>query len=404
VTAPPAEDRLGDAAVALTAELVAVDSVNPGLVPGAAGEAGIVEMLGRRLERRGFRTEVVPASGPGDRPSLLASAGAGDGPRLVLNGHLDTVGVGGMADPFTPRLEGDLRTGRLYGRGACDMKGGVAGLVVAAEEAASTGVAGEVVLALVADEEDASLGTEAVLAHLLATDRRPDACLVGEPTWLDLVVAHRGFAVMEVVLRGVAAHTSRPEAGVDAIAHLGRLLGAVARHDEVVAARPPHPLVGTGSLLASVVSGGEAPFTLAGSARAVLERRTLPGESADDALAEVHVLLVELGREDPLFDPELSLLLAREPWEAGRDAAGSGLADALAASLVAAGRDEPVRRGAPYWMDSALWGRAGVPTVVCGPAGEGLHAAEEWVELAQLRAYAVAVADLVRAFCGVPAG
>jgi acetylornithine deacetylase len=404
VSAPPADDRLGDAVVALTAELVAVDSVNPGLVPGAAGEAGIVEMLRRRLDRRGFRTDVVPASGHGDRPSLLASAGAGDGPRLVLNGHLDTVGVSGMADPFTPRLEGDLRTGRLYGRGTCDMKGGVAGLVVAAEEVASTGVAGEVLLALVADEEDASLGTEAVLAHLLATDRRPDACLVGEPTWLDLVVAHRGFVVVEVVLRGVAVHTSRPETGVDAIAHLGRLLGAVAHHDAALAARPPHPLVGTGSLLASVVSGGEAPFTLAGSARAVLERRTLPGETADDAMAEVDALLVELGREDPLFDPDASLLLARDPWEAGHDAAGAALVNAVSASLVAVGRDEAVRRGAPYWMDSALWGRAGIPTVVCGPAGEGLHAAEEWVDVAQLRAYAVAVAELVRRFCGVPAG
>jgi acetylornithine deacetylase/succinyl-diaminopimelate desuccinylase-like protein len=400
VSAPSAE-RLGDAAVALTAELIAVDSVNPGLVPGAAGEVGIVEMLRRRLDRRGFRTEVVRAAGHDDRPSLLASTGAGDGPRLVLNGHLDTVGVHGMREPFTPRLEGDLRTGRLYGRGACDMKGGVAGLVVAAEMIGSEGVAGDVVLALVADEEDASLGTEAVIAHLLATDRRPDACLVGEPTWLDLVVAHRGFAVMEVLLRGVPAHTSRPEAGVDAIAHLGRLLTAVTRHDSALTARAPHPLVGTGSLLASVVSGGEAPFTLAGSARAVLERRTLPGETVDDALAEVQALLVELGRDDPLFDPELSLVLAREPWEAGGDPAGTALGDAAARSLVASGRDEPARRGAPYWMDSALWGEAGVPTVVCGPAGEGLHAAEEWADLGQLRAYPVAVAELVRRFCGV---
>jgi acetylornithine deacetylase/succinyl-diaminopimelate desuccinylase-like protein len=403
VSAPSAE-RLGDAAVALTAELIAVDSVNPGLVPGAAGEVGIVELLRRRLDRRGLRTEVVRAAGHDDRPSLLASTGAGDGPRLVLNGHLDTVGVHGMREPFTPRLEGDLRSGRLYGRGACDMKGGVAGLVVAAELIGSEGVAGDVVLALVADEEDASLGTEAVIAHLLATDRRPDACLVGEPTWLDLVVAHRGFAVMEVLLRGVAAHASRPEAGVDAIAHLGRLLAAVTRHDATLTARVPHPLVGTGSLLASVVSGGEAPFTLAGSARAVLERRTLPGETVDDALAEVQALLVELGGDDPLFDPELSLVLAREPWEAGGEPAGTALADAVARSLVASGRDEPARRGAPYWMDSALWGEAGVPTVVCGPAGEGLHAAEEWADLGQLRAYPVAVAELVRQFCGVRSG
>lgn len=400
MTSSPAGVRLGDAAVALTAELVAVDTVNPGLVPGAAGEAAAVELLRRRLERHGFRTEVVPAPGRVNRPSLLASAGAGDGPRLVLNGHLDTVGVSGMADPFRPRLEGDLRSGRLYGRGACDMKGGVAGLVVAAEEAVTAGLAGEVVLALVADEEDASVGTEAVLDHLLTTGRRPDACLVGEPTWLGLVVAHRGFAVVEVALRGAAAHTSMPEDGVDAVAHLGLVLAAVARHDRDLAARPAHPLVGHGSLLASVVSGGEAPFTVPPSARAVLERRTLPGESPADALAEVERLLVEIGREEPTFDPAATLLLGRDAWEAPSDERGTLLVDRTAAALGAAGVCEPACRGAPYWMDSALWGAAGIPTVVCGPAGGGLHADEEWVELGQVRAYAAAVAELIRTVCG----
>ena len=387
---------VADRAVDLAVELIALDTVNPGLVPGAPGERGAVDLLAARLDAAGFDCTVLDA-GPEDRPSLLAVRW-GDAARrmLLLNGHLDTVGVEGMADPFQPRIEGDRLTGRLYGRGACDMKAGVAGLVAAAEAVAAADPAAPLALALVADEEDASLGTETVIAHLGLVGLRPAACLVGEPTWLDLAVAHRGFAIVDVHLRGRAAHSSRPTEGVNAVTHLGRLLAAV--EDRAGALTCGHPLLGPGSFMATVAGGGTAPFTLAATAHATLERRTLPGESGADALAEVESILETLHAADPDVDAQAILRLAREAWEQDASAASSDLARLLAESLAAAGARPPSRVGAPYWMESALWQAVGIPTVVCGPAGGGLHGDIEWVDLAQLRAYAGALAEVLLRF------
>jgi len=377
--------------VELTAELVGIETVNPGLVPGAPGERHAVERLARRLEGAGFAIEIV---GPAGRPSLIATGrGRGGGPALALNGHLDTVGAGAMPEPFAARIDGD----RLTGRGSCDMKGGVAAMVVAAEQAVAAGTGGDVVLALVADEEHASVGTEAVLDHLGRAGRLPGACVVGEPTWLDVAVAHRGFAVVEVELGGRAAHSSRPADGVNAVAHLGRLLAAVEARDAELARRPPHPHAGTGSLMATVAHGGEAPFSLAAAARAVVERRTVPGEPRGVALAEVEAILEALTADDPEVRGRCREVLAREPWEASGDAAR--LLELIDAGMEAAGRATPRRFGAPYWMESALWQAAGVPTVVWGPAGGGLHADDEWLDLSQLRDYAAGLSRLVAAFC-----
>ena len=214
--APGARRRpaLGDAAVALTLELVAIDSVNPGLVPGAAGEAAVVEHLRNRLQGSGFETHVITPAGHDHRPSLVAiGPGEPTGPTVVLTGHLDTVGVEGMPHPFTPAVDGD----RLTGRGSSDMKGGVAAMVVAAEELVRRAAPGRVVLALVADEEDASLGAEAVLAALPGLGVHPDVAVVGEPTWLALTASLRGYALVEVTLAGRAAHSSQPELGVNAV-------------------------------------------------------------------------------------------------------------------------------------------------------------------------------------------
>jgi len=322
-------DTVADAAVELTRELVALDTVNPALVPGAAGERPAVELLAARLGARGFEIEIA---GPAERPSLLAThrGGGGDGRSLALNGHLDTVGVDGMEDPFSPRVEGD----RMYGRGTCDMKAGVAAMVAAAEHAAEHGHDGDIVLALVADEEHGSTGTTAVLERLAG--RLPDACIVGEPTWLDVIVAHRGFAAVEVEIRGRAAHSSRPHEGVNAVTLLGRLLGAVEAHDAELAARDPHPYAGHGSMLATVAAGGSAPFTLAARASAIVERRTVPGEPSGAGLREVEAIVEALA-----LDAECRELVARDPWE---------LSDAPAARRVLELLPFEGRAGAPYWM------------------------------------------------------
>jgi acetylornithine deacetylase len=400
----PEHEDVADAAVDLAVELVRVESVNPGLVAGAPGEARVVDLLARRLAGSGFEVRQVAAPTAPGRPSLLARRpGRGGGRSLLLNGHVDTVGVDGMTEPFAGRIEGDRRTGRLLGRGACDMKAGVAALVVAAEAAAARDLDGDLVLALVCDEEDASAGTEAVLRDLgRGGGPLPDACLVGEPTWLDLAVAHRGYAVVEVTFTGRAGHSSQPGLGVNAVTHLGRLLTAVEAHDAHLAGGPAHPLTGTGSLLPTVARGGSSAFVLAPTAQVVIERRTAPGEASDVALAEVEALLRRMHADDEQVQAFAVLTNAREAWE--RDVsspAGSALARALAGALEAHGRS-PAEVGLPYWMESALFEAAGIPTVVCGPAGGGLHAADEWMDLQQLRTYASALTDTVQEFCGTP--
>jgi acetylornithine deacetylase len=347
--------------------------------------------------------DLVPAAGAPGRPSVVARhAGTGGGRSLLLNGHLDTVGVAGMTDPFAGRVAGGSVRGRLLGRGACDMKAGVAAMVAAAEAAAATGTPGDVVLALVADEENASVGTEAVLEFL--GGRLPDACLVGEPTWLDLAVAHRGYAVIQVAFTGQAAHSSQAALGVNAVSHLGRLIAVVEERDAVLAAGPAHPVAGTGSMMTTVAGGGTSPFVLADAAFAVVERRTVPGEASADGLAEVEAILSAMRGGDPSVQAEASLLLSREAWEFDPgSAAGTALSGMLAEALGARLGRVPRPVGAPYWMESALWQAAGVPTVVCGPAGGGMHAEDEWVDLGQVRAYADALVDTIRAFCGPPA-
>ena len=384
------------AVVDLTRQLVAFDSVNPGLVPGAVGEGPIAQFVADRLSGSGFEVRLVPALSDPRRMSVIAVRdGSRPGRTVVLNGHLDTVGVEGMAEPFTARIDGD----RMFGRGTSDMKGGVAGLVIAAEQLVAAGAPGRLVLALVADEEDAGLGAAAVLESIGGTSGvRADVCLVAEPTWLDLAVAHRGYAVVRVGLQGRAAHSSQPEQGVDVLAPLGGLLVAVAERNRALRQAFPHPLLAHGSLMSTVARGGSAPFTVAAQAEALIERRTLPGEPATAPLSEVRELVDAVTAGAPGLGSTVELMLARDAWQADDSGPAAELMDLLAAALPAAGAAPPARTGAPYWMESALWQASGVPAVVCGPAGGGLHAVDEWVDLAQLRRYPMAIAGAVGRF------
>lgn len=364
--ADPAAD-----AVRLLAELVGIDSVNPGLVPGATGEAGIVTALRRRLDAAGFATTVVTPPGHPDRPSLVAvPPGPADRPTVVLNGHLDTVGVSGMPAPFAARIDGD----RLLGRGAADMKGGVAALVVAAETLVARAAPLRPVLALVADEEDASLGSEAVIAALPGLGIRPQACLIAEPTDLALCRSLRGFAVVRVTFPGRAAHSSQAELGVNAVTHLGRLLHAVDRRADAVRAAG-------GDLMVTVAHGGESPFVVPDHAECLVELRLTPELSAADALTEVADLL------DPAWNAEATLVAHRDGWRLAPAGPAADLSQRLGAALGTG-----VTFAAPYWMEAPLWEQV-CPTLICGPSGGGLHAVDEWVDLRQVRALTTALID-----------
>jgi acetylornithine deacetylase len=354
--------------VQLASQLVAIDSVNPGLVAGGAGEREAAELVANWCRARGLDVEVV-----GDeRPSVIARRrGSGGGRSLLLNGHLDTVGVSGMDAPFEPRID----NGRLFGRGSYDMKGAIAAILVAAANA--EGLSGDIIVTAVADEELASVGTETVLEHVSA-----DAAIVVEPTELQLAVAHRGFVGFEIETKGVAAHGSRPDLGEDAIVKMGPILVALEQLDDRLQKGGRHDLAGTGSIHSSVIEGGQEMSSF--PARCVLlgERRTIPGETVGD----VEVELRELAG-----DAEVRIIASRDPYEA----------DVVHEFVELVRRRAGVESlvGAPFWTDAALVAAAGIPTVLFGPIGEGAHAEVEWVDLASLDDLHDVVVQVAREWC-----
>ena len=352
----------------LTARLVEFDSVNPALVPGGGGERAIAQFVADWCADSGLEVELVGE----ERASVIARRrGSGGSRSLLLNGHLDTVGVAGMAAPFEPRIE----DGRLYGRGSYDMKGAVAALLLAAAEAPE--LRGDLIVTAVADEELASVGTEAILERVTA-----DAALVAEPTDLRVAVAHRGFVGFEIETTGVAAHGSRPDLGVDAIAKMGPILVALAQLEEQLRHGPRHALAGTGSVHTSLIEGGQELSSFPARCVLVGERRTIPGETAEAVEQELRALA---------GDATFRQIAARDPYEAHVDHPFVELA------VRASGEQEPV--GAPFWTDAALIAAAGIPTILLGPAGAGAHAEEEWVDLDSLERLREIVGRLAVEWC-----
>lgn len=357
----------------LIAELVRVDSVNPSLDSRHAGETELARYVAEWSERRGLAVQWLE-SVPG-RPSLIVTAkGTGSGASLLLNGHLDTVGVTGMDGAFEPKVV----DGKLYGRGAFDMKASLAACLMTLVAAKELGLKGDVIFTAVADEENDSIGTQETLAALQQAGVRPAAAIVTEPSELEIQVAHRGFAVMQVELEGKASHTAKPEAGVNALTHLGRLLAGVERAAGTLTSGPAHPLLGHGSLQPVLASGGQELYTTPARAAATLERRTVPGENLAQARAEIDAILAELKANDPSVSATVETLIAREPFEVGLEA---DLVKLVAAAAEAVTGSPAPLVGAPYWTDAALVAAAGIPTVLYGPRGGGIHQTVEWVEL-----------------------
>ena len=356
----------------LAAELVRIDSVNPDLVPGGAGEGELARFVAEWLADAGLEVEVEEIA-PG-RPNVVGRArGSGGGPTLLLNAHMDTVGYEGMEAPLEPRVE----NGRLYGRGAYDMKGSLAAIMVAGAEAVRASLRGDVLVAAVVDEEAYSIGAEAV-----ARGCRADAAIVAEPTELCLVVAHKGFVWMEVETTGRAAHGSRPDLGEDAIVAMGHVLTGLESLAEALLANPSHPLLGSGSVHASVIRGGVELSTYPESCVLGLERRTVPGETIE---------LVEAQIREITGGAEILTTFAREPFEVAWDE------PVVQAVLRHAGGPEVA--GVPGWADSAVFAAAGIPTVVFGPSGEGAHAQVEWVDLADLERCKALYIAVARELC-----
>ena len=355
----------------LTARLVEIESINPDVVPGGSGEAVIARFVAEWCERAGLETSLAEAT-PG-RPNVVAVApGRGGGRSLMLNAHTDTVGIAGMTDPLSPRLEG----GRLYGRGAYDMKGSLAACMLATAEVRRRSLAGDVILTAVADEEFASVGTEAVVANMNA-----DAAVVTEPTEMQVVVAHRGFVHLEVTTHGRAAHGSRPHLGIDAIAKMGRVLVGLEELDARLRSNPTNRFVGSGSIHASLIEGGQEFSSYPASCVLEAERRTIPGETVAMVEQELAQIVERAAVGDPDFSADARALASREPFEVAED---DEIVQAVRRCASAVLGSEPDLVGVSYWADSALLADAGIPTVLFGPRGEGAHAEVEWVDAADL--------------------
>lgn len=370
-------------------ELVRINSINPAFSGGSTDERQVAAYVRGAMEALGMETHAhEPAPG---RVSVVGRLrGTGGGRSLMLYAHHDTVGIEGMPDPWSA----EVRDGRMYGRGAYDMKCGLAACLAAVKSLvdAGTPLAGDLLIASVADEEEASLGMMEVLRHHTAA-----AAVVTEPTELTMVVAHKGFCWIEVETQGRAAHGSGWQVGIDANMHMGRVLARLDALGARLVASERHPVVGPPSLHAATLQGGTGWSTYAAGCTLRIERRTTPGETEADAVAQIQAIVDELAAQDPAFRATVRPVLSRQAWEARSDSAITRIVSRAAEGVL--GR-APNRIGAPYWMDTALLGEAGIDAIVIGPTGEGAHAAVEWVDLESVRQTAEILVRTAREFCG----
>ncbi len=370
--------------VALTEALVSIDSRNPDLVANGPGESEVANRLADILSGWGFAVSVTDVA-PG-RPNLIARIGPTGVSPLVLNGHLDVVGTEGMSHaPFDPVR----KDGRLYGRGSNDMKGGVAAMCVAAARASVRGaLASEMIITAVCDEEYRSIGTAALLADGL----HATGAIVTEPTRMAICPAHKGFAWFDVHVQGHAAHGSRPDVGVDAIAHAGLLLAAMVEHEQSSLFTRTHPLLGHASIHASTITGGTGWSTYPEQCHVQIERRTVPGETAAQTLSELEALCAQIAARYPAFSARITQHTVQPPNDVDIE---SPLVNALAQALTSHERPAPVT-GLSCWTDAALLTAAGIPAVCFGPGDIArAHGAEEWIDESELRA----AADVLETVC-----
>ncbi|HUE99209.1 MAG TPA: ArgE/DapE family deacylase [Anaerolineales bacterium] len=372
----------------LLSDLVSINSINPDLVLGSPGEVEIARYIADWLTLADLEVEFIESvSG---RPNVVGIArGTDDGKTLLLNGHMDTVGVAGMPDAHQPRI--DRAAGRLYGRGSYDMKGGLAACMLAMAEARKKRLRGDVIFTAVIDEEYASVGTMDLTKRFHA-----DAAIVAEFTELQLILAHRGFVWLEVETIGKAAHGSRPDLGVDAIVKMGKVLTEMDRLDQTLRSNPTHPLLGSGSLHASLIQGGQELSSYPERCLLSVERRTLPGETPGSVEEEFLQIVQDIQGSDPSFIAAVRRGIDRSPLETREDA---DVVQALQAASVQV-LDRPSQiAGVPFWTDAAILAAEGIPSVLFGPSGSGAHAVEEWVDLGSVKTCAEIYLATAMSFC-----
>lgn len=369
-------------------ELVRINSINPQLVDGAPGEREISRFIHDILKGLGISVEMEEIAA--NRYNVTAVIkGSGNGKSLVINAHTDTVGIEHMSDPFS----GSIKEGCLYGRGSMDMKGSIAAMLALATYITEHKIdfKGDLILSFVADEEYESIGTEHFLKHHTA-----DAAIVTEPTSLDICLAHKGFGLYEMTTTGKAAHGGRPDLGVDANMHMGKILGRLDEFAQQLQQTSHHPLLGAPSLHVPVMKGGTEPFTYAGECRIKVERRTLPGETNEDIMTAFNDMIDELSNRVESFKATVDCNIWRDAYEADQS---SSIVSTLFESVEQVRNQKPSYIGHQWWEDSGLFGQAGIDTVIIGPHGEGLHTTSEWVDIESVVQLSEILIKTAQQFC-----
>lgn len=373
--------------IMLLQNLISINSVNPDLVPGGAGETAIADFCSAWFAEHGF--EVHRLEKVSGRPSIVGIAkGTGGGKSLMFNGHYDTVTLSGYTgDPLKPYI----RDGKVYGRGSFDMKSGVAAMMIAALRAKASNPKGDILVACVADEEYASMGSAEVVNRFTT-----DAAVITEPSHLELTIAHKGFIWFDVIVKGKAAHGSRPELGIDAIAKAGKFLVALEDYDLRLRSKPTHSILKSGSVHASLIKGGEELSSYPAECRISLERRTIPGERMAIVLAELNEIVANIKAADPAFDAVIVPGLERMPFEVSEDAEIVQAVDMAARKKL---NRKAARRGEPFWTDCAILQQAGIPCLMFGADGSGAHAATEWTTVESVTALTDILTVTATHFC-----
>ena len=351
-------------------KLVQINSVNPGLDENGLGEEEISRFIHRELLELGIDTDLDEIE-PGRFNVTARIKGEGNGSSLMLNAHTDTVGVQGMDDPFS----GEIREGKLYGRGSYDMKGSIAAMLAAAKSICGKKIklTGDLVLSFVADEEYESIGAQAVVRKI-----KTDHAIVAEPTDLKICTAHRGFGIWKISVHGKTAHGGNHHLGIDANMNSGALLSELKELSARLHSEKEHPLCGVASLHVPLISGGRSLFIYSDECMLHVERRTLPGETEKSIESEIMRLLDRVENNIPGFRAELTPVIWRSPYEIDRD---EPVVQKLHRSVSKLTGNEPDYIGHTWWEDSAIFGEAGIKTVVIGPKGGGIHEDLEWVEM-----------------------
>ena len=355
----------------LLGELVEINSVNATL-SGGPGEKEISGFVARYLANLGLNPEILPA----DSHTINVVAmvpGINSDDSLLLNGHLDTVGVEGMDAPFNLRQTDD----KLYGRGTYDMKGSIAVMLLLAEYFTRHPPPISILFTFVADEEDRSAGMEYLVKRWLPKfTRLPFGGIFLEPTELDIGVSHKGVSWYEIEVFGRSAHGSRPSEGVDAILPLRSALAELNDIQSELLDSRPDPLLGNATLHASIIDGGTALSVIPRRARLQWERRTLPGESQTRVDLELERVVQSVKKFPGDHRVEGREIFVRPPYEVSKTAK-------ILTRLQSASPHSKLV-GLSFWSDSALCGQAGIPSVLFGPKGHGAHAVDEWVSLKSL--------------------